>query len=147
MPELKVCQFCQSDINVKAIICPVCKSNVAPSKQKFLIFAFSIIITVLVYYAGYIFLFSGDNSLFNQFAGHSTDPSIITLAEFNEITIGMSYNQIAKIIGSEGEVTSQFDIMGVRHTTMSWRGGSPVSSAIFQFEGSVCTSKHQLGLE
>lgn len=74
----------------------------------------------------------------------------ITLAEYNQLVVGMTYSQCVEIIGGDGtmdiEVGSTDSSIGsMRNYT--WQGTSEYSSATLSFDDFVLYSKFQIGLE
>ena len=78
------------------------------------------------------------------------DPTI-SLDEFNQISVGMTYNEVVAIIGSSGTLISESgsDLGYDYHTTMwMWEGeGLLGANANVMFQGGVVVSKAQAGLE
>ena len=77
------------------------------------------------------------------------DPRI-TLAEYNQIVIGMTYSECVEIIGGDGtmgiEIGGAGEITGsIRNYT--WQGTTDYGSATLSFDDYVLYSKHQIGLE
>jgi hypothetical protein len=72
----------------------------------------------------------------------------ITLAEFDQIKQGMTYDQITKIIGVAGEVTSSYEASDPKWSskTYQYKGRSVGSTAMVMFTGGVVSSKSQFGL-
>ena len=79
----------------------------------------------------------------------------ITLAEFDAIQIGMTYDQVVNIIGGFGEKTYEYDfgadfakICGYRMSTIyNWDGLENYSSASINFNDNIVESKTQYGLK
>lgn len=74
----------------------------------------------------------------------------ISKAEFDQISNGMSYEQVAGIIGSAGELLSESGSPGDAYYTVmySWNGeGSTGASANFMFQGGKLQNKAQFGLK
>lgn len=74
----------------------------------------------------------------------------ITLSEYNQLVVGMTYSQCVEIIGGDGtmdiEVGSTDSSIGsMRNYT--WQGTSEYSSATLSFDDFVLYSKFQIGLE
>ena len=71
----------------------------------------------------------------------------ITLEQFNQIQTGMTYDQVKQILGSEGRLSTQTEIMGIRSSLYTWMnsGGSNIVIT-FGSEGTV-DSKSQFGLK
>lgn len=77
--------------------------------------------------------------------------SKITLEEFNSIETGMTYEQVVEIIGGEGTVLSEADVVGdaqYKTTMYSWKGkGNLGANANITFQAGKVVSKAQFGLE
>ena len=79
----------------------------------------------------------------------------ITLAEFDAISVGMTYDQVVNIIGGPGEKTYEYDwgadfakYMGYQiSSTYSWDGVEDYSSASISFHDGIVESKTQYGLK
>lgn len=83
--------------------------------------------------------------------GSGLNPSTITLAEFDAIQTGMSYQEVFDIIGGRGTVFSEVDAgLGSEYYTViyQWDGeGAVGANANVTFQGGTVTAKAQLGLE
>lgn len=79
-----------------------------------------------------------------------SDDSTITLAEYNSIQVGMTYEEVCDIIGGPGEPLAEVDIgIGAAYATemYMWEGkGSFGANANIMFQGGVVVSKAQFGL-
>lgn len=79
----------------------------------------------------------------------------ITLAEFDTISVGMTYEQVVNIIGGPGEKTYEYDwgadfakLCGYRVSTIyHWEGVEEYSSASITFNDNIVESKSQYGLK
>lgn len=79
----------------------------------------------------------------------------ITLAEFDAIQVGMTYEQVVNIIGGTGEKTFEYDwgedfakLCGYRvSTSYNWDGIEDFSSASISFNDNIVESKTQYGLK
>ena len=84
-------------------------------------------------------------------ADYTENAPTISLEEFNAIQMGMTYDEVFKIVGSRGEEVSRIDIgAGDEYisVTFSWEGeGSFGASASVIFDGGKAASKVQFGLE
>lgn len=81
-------------------------------------------------------------SIFSNISGNK-----LNLSKFNQIQTGMSYEEVVKIIGSEGEVVSESDMFGYHTIMYSWSGkGSTGANAIFTFQNNKLNNKAQVGL-
>lgn len=78
-----------------------------------------------------------------------TDSPEITLDQFNQISNGLTLEEVIAIVGGEGEVISESGEAGTDlHTVMySYPGDSLASSVSLMFQGNKLQSKSQFGLE
>lgn len=79
----------------------------------------------------------------------ANDPRI-SKAEFDKIENGMTYEEVVKIIGGEGEVMSEVGEKGTEYYTVmyTYDGESGLgSNANFMFQNGKLTSKAQFGLK
>jgi hypothetical protein len=76
------------------------------------------------------------------------DPSI-DMGEFEKIQNGMSYGEVAKIIGSEGEMMSETGAKGDPYYTViyNWKGKDGISNSVITFQGDKVYNKAQIGLQ
>lgn len=96
--------------------------------------------------------FLNGNLTFTIFDEPSEAPnhSTISLAEFNQIKTGMTYDAVAKIVGGRGEILSEVDIGDPAYYTavIMWEGeGSVGANANMTIQGGLVTAKAQFGLE
>lgn len=73
--------------------------------------------------------------------------SAATLAEYNRIRVGMSYDEVREIIGAQGTEMSRNPIGGIATVMYSWRGAGIAGAnmnAVFQ-DGKL-VDKAQFGL-
>lgn len=74
----------------------------------------------------------------------------ITLAEYNQIIVGMTYSQCVEIIGAEGTLDTEIGSTGSYMGSIrnySWEGTTEYGSASITFDNFVVYSKFQVGLE
>lgn len=74
----------------------------------------------------------------------------ISLAEFQQIETGMTYEQVCSIVGGEGTLSSNVDIGVAEYKTeiYQWSGeGSIGANANVTFQNDKVVSKAQIGLE
>lgn len=86
----------------------------------------------------------------NQEQTEPKNKPTISKAEFDKIQGGMSYEEVAEIIGGPGEVMSESGSKGDQfHTVMyTYQGeGSIGANANFLFQGNQLQNKAQLGLK
>lgn len=80
----------------------------------------------------------------------STNNSTMTKAEFNKIKDGMSYKQVASIIGGKGTIESETGNSGDSDHTIiyTWNGdGSLGANASVTFQGDKVINKAQFGVD
>ena len=75
--------------------------------------------------------------------GVKTEP-LVTLREFEQLSTGMSYEEAVAIIGAEGDIQSENEIMGIRTVMYTWSNGIANMNAMFQ--DNKLMSKAQIGL-
>lgn len=76
------------------------------------------------------------------------DNQTIDKSEFNQIQNGMTYEQVVKIIGNAGELTSENEIAGFKSQMYMWKGhGGIGANANAMFQNGKLMSKAQFGLE
>ena len=72
----------------------------------------------------------------------------ITMAEFEALQTGITYEQAVEIIGGAGEVMSQVDMAGYNTVMYMWQGdGGLGSNANATFQNNSLISKAQIGLK
>lgn len=77
------------------------------------------------------------------------DPGI-SMAEFEKVQSGMTYEEVVKIIGGEGEIQSETGAKGDEYYTVGykWDGEKGFgSNAIMMFQGNKLDTKAQAGLK
>ncbi|MEC0182475.1 DUF3862 domain-containing protein [Paenibacillus peoriae] len=80
----------------------------------------------------------------------SQNPGTITKTKYNKIKNGMTYEEVAKIIGGPGEALSEVGEKGDEFYTVmySYKGeGGLGANANFTFQGNKLHAKAQFGLE
>ena len=75
------------------------------------------------------------------------NPPTMSLAEFNSIQPGMSYEQVAAIVGGPGTLSVSETLGGITDTIYTWDGeGSLGANALVQFQNDQEITKAQAGL-
>ena len=71
----------------------------------------------------------------------------ITLAEFNEVDIGMTYNEVKGILGKHGELSNETSISGYTSKMYTWSNGAFGGSVTILFSNEEVSSKSQFLLK
>ncbi len=143
MENTKKCKYCQTEIDKKAKICPNCKRPQKKAGCLTFIIAFIIVVG-----AGGIIASLQNNAIQKNVSGVSNDSEYITLDEYNAIKNGMSYEDVVKLIGSEGTSTSESSVGDITVKIITWYGnGMAGSNANVTFTNDEVTGKAQIGLK
>lgn len=71
----------------------------------------------------------------------------VTMEKFTSIKEGMTYEEVVKILGSEGEVTSSNEIAGIKTVMYQWKGTTLGANMNATFQDGKMMSKAQFGLK
>lgn len=133
--KLVTCKHCGAEIAKSAKVCPQCGGK---NKQHKALGIALVILGVLLIIGGL-----GGTS--------SSDPkeAPVTLAEFNEVKTGMTYEEVVAIIGFDGEPLSETDIgLGEEFATAMYMwSNEDLSGMEGIFQGGKLISKSQINLE
>ena len=141
--ETKVCKYCQTEIPYKAKVCPNCKRTLKSHGCLITLLIFVILIGV-----GAAIASSMNNNLQKSMSGASDDSEYITMEEYNKIDTGMTYKEVKKIIGSDGELSSKADSGDMTIEIYTWYGnGVAGSNANVTFTNGEVSGKAQVGLQ
>lgn len=134
---MKVCKDCGTEVSKSAKNCPNCGRKLKHTGLK-------VLIGIIVLMVGLAGLTSGGKET-------SSEPTNkITLEKFNQIQTGMTYQEVVDIIGEEGTVLSESDIMNneqYKTTMYYWYGEDGISNANVTIQGGKVISKAQIGLD
>lgn len=143
MNEIKKCKYCQTEINKKAKVCPVCKRNLKANGCLTFVIAFVVLCVI-----GIIVAQSTNDNIQKEVSGVSNKSEYITLEEFNSVKTDMTYKEVTAIIGSKGTVTSESSLNDYTIKIITWYGsGMAGSNANVTFTNGKVTSKAQFGLK
>lgn len=140
------CKSCKMDIPKGARICPHCRAKQGVSG--------CLVAVIIVVVIGFVGIFGLTKMMADDPDAISktiAPPSeCITQEEFNKIEMGMTYQEVVDIIGSEGELLSEGDAgLGAEYVThiIMWKGADRISNANVTFQGGKVVSKAQVGLK
>lgn len=71
----------------------------------------------------------------------------ITLADFEKIKTGMTYEEVVSIFGVKGEQLSENNVSPVSTTIYVWEGNGRVDQVTLVFQDNKLIHKQQMGLE
>ena len=130
---MKKCKHCQSEIDKKARVCPVCRKKQRKS-------TLGLIFGGIIIFIGFIVIATSGNDNSDE------TKCSITLDEFNQIENGMTYNQIVEIVGCEGTLSTDSSYGDSNMKIYYWYADNGVSNATFSFMNNALTAKSQIGL-
>lgn len=142
-PTTKKCKYCQTEIDAKAKVCPVCKRNLKSHG------CLATIISIIIVFAGVFAISTAMNDgLQKEVSGVSDKSEYITLDEYNQVDTGMTYEEVQEIIGSAGTISSQVESNGYKIIIVTWYGnGTAGSNANVTFTNNSVSGKAQVGLK
>lgn len=165
MAKMVKCKTCGEEIAKSAKVCPHCGAR---QKKRVFLGIVLFIIGISLFSAG----INGFNTSSTSQNSSDTQKSnsvneskeiaqpkedepenkpTISMAEFEAISTGMTYEEVVEIIGSDGELLSEVYIgAGEEYKTVmySWKGeGSIGANANITFQGGKVTAKAQIGLK
>ena len=108
----------------------------------------SILIFIILGIGTVFFAAMQNDSIQKSVSGVSDNSEYITLEEYNKIETGMTYEEVAEIVGSKGTVSSQVEMNGINNTIITWYGnGVAGSNANVTFINNEVQGKAQVGLK
>lgn len=72
--------------------------------------------------------------------------SYMTLEKFNKIQIGMTYEEVVSIVGSEGTLSSEASAGNITTKMYYWYAKNKISNAVISFTNGKVDGKTQIGL-
>lgn len=146
------CPECGNEISKNAATCPKCGHPIKKEKPKKKHGCLAFIIGAIVFFGVIIAVIVGtvgQNDLIQKSVSGVSDTSeYISMDEYNQIETGMSYEDVQKIVGSTGEISSQVEMNGTKIIIVTWYGnGVAGSNANVTFTNNEVTAKAQVGLK
>lgn len=133
----KKCKYCRSEIDAKAKVCPVCGR--AQKSHGCL----GVFLALVILVGAGIGLGS---SVISQPA--SVGDEYITLDEYNQIQVGMTYEEVQEIVGSAGTVSAETSMAGIHTFIVTWYGNPTIgTNANVTFQNDAVVGKAQAGLQ
>jgi hypothetical protein len=78
---------------------------------------------------------------------NATSLTGVTMANFSKLKTGMTYTQVVKILGKDGEELSSNEIGGVKTVMYKWDGDGFAANMNAMFQNNKLMSKSQFGLK
>ena len=148
---MKKCKYCQSDIDVKAKVCPICKKRLNTTSVIFRVLigsfiAFIGIIMAVSSFADYASDVGGDSN-----SGTSTtskqEQEYATFEKFEKVQNGMTYDEVVQIMGYDGTLMSDVGDDTYNIKMYYWYGKDGVSNTTISFDNGKVSGKSQIGLK
>lgn len=136
---MKRCKHCQSEIDDKAKICPVCKKSQKNGTLKFI----RIFVGVIIAFIGIGMIFGAGNSDEKE----EENACYATLEKFNQIQNGMTYKEVTDIIGCEGTLSTESSYGNSSMAIYYWYAKNGISNMNVNIMNGKVTAKAQLGLD
>lgn len=141
---MKKCKYCKQEIDKNAKVCQYCKRKQVNSINK--------IVYILI---GFILICIGMSTISNETNNETNDNNsskdenqcYITIEKFNQINIGMTYEEVKNIIGCDGNLSTETAVENQTLKIYGWYAKNKVSNATFSFTNDVLSGKSQIGLE
>ena len=144
------CKECGQLISSSARSCPNCgfvNTVVVKSKSNWVTITLSL--GAIALFVFFYFTTISESSTDSNLTG---DEPLVTMAEYNAITIGMSYQDVCGIVGGRGKEAGRNKIEGVPGVmesveTIMYEWNNELSGMNAIFQNNELTSKAQFGLE
>lgn len=95
-----------------------------------------------------IVTFENDKVTGKSQAGISESSQVtVTAEQYDKVQTGMTYDEVKKIMGGDGESLSETEIAGQTAEMYTWSGGSLGSNCTISFTNGEVSAKSQFGLE
>lgn len=145
--QLIQCPACGKEVSRGAASCPHC-GHLIKKRNKGCGCIIGILIFVVIIVATVIGSVGLNKGIQSSVSGVNDDSEYITLAEYNQIKSGMTYDEVCDIIGSNGTESATSSVAGYTTSVITWYGnGVAGSNANVTFQNGKVMSKAQVGLK
>lgn len=142
MAKLVKCKTCGKEIAKSAKTCPYCG---AKRKGHPVLGVFLAIFGIMLFMAGIGGAAGGSSA--SQEPNADPHPEYITNDEYDAIETGMTYEQVVEIVGGEGELTSESEVMGVVTKMVFWKADPYGANASVTFQDGKVFAKAKAGMD
>lgn len=138
---MKKCKYCKQEIDKKAKVCQYCKRKQSSLIKKIIVILFGFILICV----GISAISNGTSN--NNNSNNDENECYITIEKFNQINIGMTYEEVKNIIGCDGTLSTETAVEDQTLKIYGWYAKNKISNATFSFTNDVLSAKAQIGLE
>jgi len=124
----------------KAKICATCKRNQIATWRK--VIGLPLLIVAIIVMLGTIASLGGNTSTVSSSVSNK-----INLEKFNSIQTDMTYDEVIAIIGSEGALLSESELLDIKTQMYVFYGKDGISNANITFQNNKEVMKAQFGLK
>ena len=89
---------------------------------------------------------TGNTASGNTYTNGYVTTNTLSLEKYNKLQNGMSYEQVANILGSKGNLVSSSDIAGITTLSYGWYSQYGVPMVCVVFQNGKAASMYQIGL-
>lgn len=90
---------------------------------------------------------AGDGAAAPAATDKPAEPAGVTLAQFEQVANGQTYEEVVAILGFEGTVSSESEIAGIKTAMYTWKGDGFGANMNAMFQDGKLISKAQFGLK
>lgn len=143
---LKKCKDCGAEISKSAKVCPQCgKSQRMPVWLRAILIIFLLMIMVAAAASNNSDNTSTVNS--NNVFESKSQSGVATLEIFNQVEIGMSYEEVVQLVGAEGTLSTESGYANQTMKVYYWYSSNGISNMTISFMNGKVSAKNQIGLD